>query len=220
MTSPILKAKDLEKSFDATKLLDGISLEIFSGKSYAIMGKSGIGKTTLLHILAGLESKDTGSLFIDEKKMSFQNSNQIRNKHIGFVFQSNNLLEDISCLENLLMPLKIARKKITSDVLKSAIDLLNQVGILGKAHTQARFLSGGEKQRLAIARALINEQKLIFADEPTGNLDRDNSEKIHQLLFDFVKNKNVALIIATHDTQLADLCDYKYLLKDGQLKPH
>lgn len=175
------------------------------------MGSSGEGKTTLLHILAGIAP-------FDEGKIQFLGKNQISPlaDQIGMIFQSHNLLEDFTLWENLLLPARILRKNI-SLLQKRAENLLHTVGLMEKKDMPIKFLSGGEKQRTAIARALICSPEIIIADEPSGNLDHHNSQIIHTLLLDMVRKEKKSLIVATHDRELASLCDEKYLLKEGKL---
>lgn len=206
----ILKAKGICKSFGPVNVLHNIDLQIETNESIAICGRSGEGKTTLLHILGTLESADKGEIEIMGKKISHQSSPHLRNRHIGFIFQSYNLLEDLTALENVLMPARIARMKID---LKKGLELLDRVGLLEKGQTLAKFLSGGERQRVAIARALCNDPSLILADEPTGNLDRANAKNFSELLFSLKKS----VILVTHDSELASLCDKRYVLKDANL---
>lgn len=206
----ILKAKNLYKSYPNTTVLNGINLEIAPGESIAICGRSGEGKTTLLHILGTLEEPDSGELEIKGEKLHYQNASIIRNQHIGFVFQSYNLLEDFTTLENVLMPARIARRP-TSRL--EGLALLRTVGLEDRADFSVKHLSGGEKQRAAIARALCNNPSLILADEPTGNLDRAYARKIGETLLKLGK----ALILVTHDPDLAALCNKQYTLANGLL---
>ena len=205
-----MKARKISKSFPKVPLLIDISLDLPPSQSAAICGRSGEGKTTLLHILGALESPDSGEIEIGGQRLTRANSAQIRNQQIGFIFQAYNLLEDFTTLENVLMPARIARKPISR---QKGLDLLAQVGLEKRADFPAKLLSGGERQRAAIARALCNDPNLILADEPTGNLDRANAKKIGELLLSLKKS----LIIVTHDAELAKLCDRQYLLKEGNL---
>jgi lipoprotein-releasing system ATP-binding protein len=180
------------------------------------MGASGEGKTTLLHILSGLENIDSGDIKIFNKN-KFTNS--LINERIGFIFQSYNLLDDLSVIDNILMPAKIKRADISmnSPSYKNAINLLQDINLSNKKNDLAIHLSGGEKQRVAIARAFCNNPDIIFADEPSGNLDNKNSKIIHDLLIDFSKKNKKTLIIATHDESLAKMCKRVFLLKDKKL---
>ena len=201
-------------------VLKGASLEVLQGTSVAIMGKSGEGKSTLLHILGSLEKPTSGEITICGLKTHETSLPLLRNTHIGFVFQSYNLLDDYTLLDNVLLPAKIARlpTKKGSPAYKRALELLEQVGLGHRAHFLAKLLSGGEKQRAAIARALCNDPELILADEPSGNLDSIHSQAIHQLLISLCKEHHKTLIVVTHDQALSSLCDKIYLLKDGILE--
>lgn len=219
MSEIVLKATNLHKTFkkpDPLHILKGINLEVKKQESIAIMGASGSGKTTLLHILGTLESFDNGSINILNNANL---TNKIRNNHIGFIFQSCNLIEDLTLLENVLMPAYIARKKTNPNTqsYKRALLLLKEVGLDERKHYLAKKLSGGEKQRATIARAFLNDPDIILADEPSGNLDFENSKIIHKLLIDSVKKYNKSLVVATHDKELASLCDKIYHLENGKL---
>ena len=209
----ILEAKDLTKSFEHPKkveILRGVSLEVEPKSSVAIMGTSGEGKSTLLHILGTLEAPTSGSLVIAGEHNP---TPEVRNRHIGFVFQAFNLLEDYTVLQNVMMPALIAGH----DAKKRALMLFERVGLSKRAAFPAKLLSGGEKQRVAIARALCNDPDIILADEPSGNLDHKNSQMIHKLLLDCVKEEGKALVVVTHSAELAALCDKTYQLIDGEL---
>lgn len=206
----ILKAQKIRKVYDQSIILSHISLSIQQGESIAICGRSGEGKTTLLHILGTLEEPDEGEIEIGGQKLTKSTAPSIRNQQLGFIFQSYNLLEDFSSIENVLMPARIKREKVGRE---KGLHLLSLVGLEAKADLPVKQLSGGERQRIAIARALCNDPHLILADEPTGNLDRANGQKIGELLLSLQK----ALILVTHDPELAKLCDRQYLLKEGQL---
>lgn len=215
----LLKATNIHKSYHhplEVNLLKGINLEVKGGESAAIVGRSGEGKSTLLQILGTLEDSCSGSLTIANQLVGSANKSHIRNQLIGFVFQSFHLLEDYSALENVLMPAKIARQKVGKQVLEHGYHLLEQVGLADRAQFSTKLLSGGEKQRVALARALCNNPKIIFADEPSGNLDSHTAELIHQLLLQFV-SEGKALILVTHDWNLAQLCTNQYELKNGML---
>lgn len=220
---PILSAIKISKRFlsqSSIEILKEVSLAIYPGESLAIMGASGEGKSTLLHILGTLEEPSSGELIIAGKSLAQHPSPLIRNQHIGFVFQSYNLLEDYTALHNVLMPALIAKKNIQkgSKAYERGCQLLEQVGLTHRMHFPCKLLSGGEKQRVALARALCNDPEIILADEPSGNLDHDTSEAIHQLLIHLVKEMNKSLIVVTHDHSLARLCGKKLILSDGYLK--
>ena len=208
----ILKACHIYKSFkkpEKTDLLEDINLQVEPKQTIAITGRSGSGKTTLLHILGTLEDADKGDLFINNEKITSKNKNVVRNKLIGFIFQSFFLLEDFSVIENVLMPSMIAKNNASKEY---ALHLLSLVGLQDKHKSKTKNLSGGEKQRVAIARALCNDPKLILADEPTGNLDRENSDKIIQLLCKICEECEKGLIVVTHDMLIANTCKNQLLL--------
>ncbi|NGX39711.1 MAG: Lipoprotein-releasing system ATP-binding protein LolD [Chlamydiae bacterium] len=215
----ILEAKEIIKTFPGTpptEVLRGASLTALENETIAIMGGSGEGKSTLLHILGTLDTPTSGSLLICGKQSSDYSQAALRNEHIGFIFQSYHLLEDFSALENVLMPLKIGRK-LSPTTEKRGRSLMKELGLQGKEDLSAKLLSGGEKQRLAIARALSNDPHLLLADEPTGNLDRHHSQEIQRLLLSKAKELGKALIVVTHDEEFAKQCDRILFLKEGAL---
>jgi lipoprotein-releasing system ATP-binding protein len=221
-TKTILEVIDLCKSYGdkkKTHILSNINLKINAKTSTAIMGASGEGKTTLLHILGSLEQKDKGEIFLSTQPLSTYTTTSLRGEVFGFIFQSCNLIEDLSTFENVILPARIARKDITknSDSYNRAKQLLSEVNLTKKENSIAKTLSGGEKQRVAIARALINDPKIILADEPTGNLDHTSSQAIHQLLLQCVKKYDKTLIVVTHDKELSNLCDKTLLLQNGDI---
>ncbi len=216
----ILVAKNIVKTFHdpvTVEVLKGISLEVKAGESIAIMGASGEGKSTLLRILGTLEKPTSGSVKLLQQDI--RNVNTFRNQHIGFVYQSFHLLEDYTIMENVLMPARIGRlcTKIGSKAYKRAEELLNFVGLSHRKEFYAKLLSGGEKQRAAIARALCMQPEILFADEPSGNLDHQSSNMIYDLLLSCVKNEGRTLITVTHDPKLAALCDRTYVIQGGLL---
>lgn len=218
----ILQARQISKKFLApveVDVLKGIDLTIHQGESIAIIGKSGEGKSTLLHILGTLEKPTSGFLEICGKDVSTASLPQLRNRHIGFIFQNYNLLDDYTTLDNVLMPAKIAHMPTHpgSAAHTRALMLLEVVGLSARAKFLAKILSGGEKQRATIARALCNDPDLILADEPSGNLDHANSQEIHTLLYRLTKEFNKSLIVVTHDQELSSHCGKTLLLKDGNL---
>ncbi|MBP6925066.1 ABC transporter ATP-binding protein [Candidatus Saccharibacteria bacterium] len=207
---------DGESKFDALK---GVSLKIEKGESVAIVGKSGSGKSTLMHILALLDKPTSGEILIDGKNtnnLKKREVNELRNKTFGFVFQQFFMNPKDSVLNNVLLPLKIAgvprskRKPMAEKALR-AVELTNKI------NNKANDLSGGQKQRVCIARAIVNNPKIIFADEPTGNLDSQTGQKVEKLLFDLNKKSDITLIIVTHDQSLADKCDRQIHIKDGRI---
>lgn len=222
MVPKILEAIDIEKSFyipQRIPILKKISIDVAPGDTIAITGRSGQGKSTLLQILGTLEPACEGSLSIAGQQVSSFNKSALRRDHLSFIFQSFHLLDDYSAFENILMPAKIARRSIAKGSLAHtrALELLEQVGLGNRAHLYSKLLSGGEKQRVAIARALCNDPSLIFADEPSGNLDKQTSSAIHSLLMNFVHQTNKALIVVTHDLELAAMCKTHYNLHEGTL---
>ncbi|EKE08689.1 MAG: lipoprotein releasing system ATP-binding protein [uncultured bacterium] len=208
----IFRATNISKSYGKLQVLKNVSLTLESGQSIAILGRSGEGKTTLLHILAKLEEPDSGQIEMGEKILSKANAHLIRRHELGYIFQSYNLLEDFTALENVLMPARIARIPAPKE---KGLKLLEDVGLASKADIAAKHLSGGERQRVAIARARCNNPHLILADEPTGNLDRENRDQVGRLL----KGLQQSLILVTHDPTLASLCDRQYVLENGSLFP-
>ena len=212
---------NLSKSFfvDNNKIdvLDNINISIKRGDLVALSGRSGAGKSTLLQILASLDTPSTGSIKYDDKLItSFNNSDlsNIRLNNFGFVYQFHHLLEDLTVIENILIPLEISNKSID----KSAVfQIVDEVGLSNRINHHPWKLSGGEKQRVAIARALINKPNFIFLDEPTGNLDEDNSEIIQKLLLDISRRYKIALITATHDSNFIKNFDKIYKIQDMNL---
>lgn len=222
---PLLHAQNLQKTFylpQPVHVLKGIDLTVYPGETVAIVGRSGEGKSTLLQILGTLETPCSGILSIGGQQVSRTNCSHIRNQLIGFVFQSFHLLEDYTALENILMPAKIGRQHThsSSKSRQHALELLDIVGLADRAHFHTKLLSGGEKQRVALARAMCNNPSLILADEPSGNLDRQTSHMIHEILLKFAHDQQKGLVIVTHDLSLAQLCDRQLELKNGQLIPY
>lgn len=218
----ILKARQISKKFITTapvEVLKGVDLDIHRGESIAIVGKSGEGKSTLLHILGTLEKPCNGTLEICGKDTLSASLPELRNQHIGFIFQNSNLLDDYTTLDNVLMPAKIARLPTHqgTPAYNHAFMLLELVGLKERAGFLGKLLSGGEKQRAAIARALCNDPDLILADEPSGNLDHTHSQEVHSLLIHLCREFNKSLIVVTHDKEFSSLCSQILLLKDGNL---
>lgn len=218
----ILEASGIKKSFYTPiqiELFKNINITVRQGETVAIMGRSGEGKSTLLQILGTLETPCEGQLKIGGETVSFFNKSKLRNKKLAFIFQSFHLLEDYTTLDNVLMPARIGRQQTApgSIVYERGCKLLDEVGLGHRKHFNTKLLSGGEKQRVAIARALCNDPDIIFADEPSGNLDRQTSRQIHDLLLSFARNHNKTLIIVTHDNELAELCSVRYNLVGGEL---
>lgn len=218
----ILSARNITKSFvEPTEfiVLKSISLELMRGQSIAIQGRSGEGKSTLLQILGTLDKPTSGELFLLGKKVSDDETADLRNRHVGFVFQAFHLFDDETVLNNVLLPASIAKEPIhkRSPHYERALYLLNEVGLSHRLHFETRLLSGGEKQRVSIARALIMDPEILLADEPTGNLDLKNANLIVDLLLQIVKKEKKAFVLATHSESFAFHCDERYELKEGLL---
>jgi len=214
-----LAAHELHRSFKIgarrIEVLRGISLEVKRGESLFLCGVSGAGKTTLLYTLAGLEKPESGEVFLDGQRL-YQNMSrdaELRNERMGFVFQSYFLLPELTALENTLLPGSIRRRQQP----EVAAQLLERVGLADRAHHLPSELSGGEQQRVAIARALANDPTLVFADEPTGNLDSANGNAVMQLLLELAREKDKTLVVVTHDQNLAGLGDRQVHIQDGLL---
>lgn len=218
----LLKAEKIRKEFlypSRTSLFDALCMDVFAGESVAIMGRSGEGKSTLLQILGTLEEPTEGKVFILGNEVKSHNAPLLRNRHVGFVFQSFHLLEDYTVLHNVLMPAFIGGQTIKkgSQAYERAHALLEKVGLSHRASYATKLLSGGEKQRVALARALCNDPSLLLADEPSGNLDAHTSQTIHELLIEFAKETQKALVLVTHNQELAALCNKTLHLSAGKL---
>ena len=213
----IISAKGITKSFGALQVLRGLDLEVAPGEVVAIMGASGAGKTTLLQILGTLLRPDGGSLSIDGTPVLSLSQKEIasfRGRRIGFVFQAHHLLPEFSAEENVMIPALIAGVS-GKDARAKARELLERVGLADRLSHKPGELSGGEQQRVAIARALVNSPAVVFADEPTGNLDSVTKDQIHALLFDLRRDLEQTQLIVTHDPALAALCDRTIHMRDG-----
>lgn len=213
----MLIAKGIHKSYGSLKVLKGVSLEVSSSEIVSIVGSSGAGKSTLLHILGTLDYPDQGVLEMDGKNLLALKGDQLarfRNEKIGFIFQFHNLLPEFTALENIQIPGFILGAK-ESDLLKKAKELAEILGISGRLDHKPSELSGGEQQRVAVARALINSPMVVFADEPSGNLDTANAKGLHQLFFRLRDELKQAFVIVTHNEELAEMADRKVQMKDG-----
>jgi lipoprotein-releasing system ATP-binding protein len=217
----MIKAVQIYKSFGDLQVLKGVNLEIKAGEIVSVVGSSGAGKTTLLHILGTLEKPDmkTGSSLeidgTDIMKLSGKQLNKFRNQSLGFIFQFHQLLPEFTALENVCIPAYIANTD-KSEAEKRAKELLSYLKLSDRMDHKPGALSGGEQQRVAVARALINNPKVIFADEPTGNLDSATAQDLHDLIFQLRKEFNQTFVIVTHNEELADLADRKLVMSDGK----
>jgi lipoprotein-releasing system ATP-binding protein len=215
----MITANNITKSFGNVQVLKGIDVQIPEGKVVSIVGPSGAGKTTLLQILGTLSRPDTGDVTIFNKHISTMKEKELarfRNTSIGFVFQFHNLLPEFTALENVCIPALIA-KQSRSNAEKKAKELLNFLGLDHRLHHKPDELSGGEQQRVAVARSLINDPLVIFADEPSGNLDTQNKQELHQLFFSLRDTFNKTFVIVTHDMHLAEMSDVLLRMHDGRM---
>lgn len=216
----MIKAKGITKSFGALQVLRGVDLEIARGEVVAIVGASGAGKTTLLQILGTLSTPDSGTVLldgVDPFSLKDRQLSAFRNAKIGFVYQFHHLLPEFSALENVMVPGLIAGKS-EKQARERALELLDLVGLAQRAGHKPSELSGGEQQRVAIARALANKPSVLFADEPSGNLDSATKEEIHKLLFHLRDTLGQTVVVITHDEGLAAMCDRALVMKDGLLQ--
>ena len=215
----MIKVSNIHKRFGELEVLRGVSLEVKKGEIVSIVGASGAGKTTLLQIMGTLLSADSGEVEIAGTKVLGLNEKrtaEFRNRHIGFVFQFHNLLPEFSALENVMMPALIGGTK-RKEAQQRAMELLGAVGLTDRADHKPAQMSGGEQQRVAIARALINRPSVIFADEPTGNLDTHNRDEIQRLLFEVREKFGQTIVMVTHDEHLAEMADRKIVMSDGAI---
>jgi putative ABC transport system ATP-binding protein len=223
MSQPIIQLQSVSKVYknagEEFAALKNVSLTISAGESLAIIGKSGSGKSTLMHILATLDKPTSGTMLVKEqdvKQLSAPQLARLRNKTFGFVFQQFFVNPRNTCLENVVLPLVIMGIA-PSERKKRGMEMLEMVGLADKAKQRANDLSGGQKQRLCIARALITRPGVIFADEPTGNLDTENGRIVTEMLFTLQKHQGITLVMVTHDPDLARLCQRLIVIKDGQI---
>lgn len=216
---PVIQARDIHKSYGTLGILKGISVDIYEGEIVSIVGASGAGKTTLLQILGTLDRADKGTLMIDGvdvQTLSPKATARVRNEAIGFIFQNHQLLPELTALENICLPALIRGQRL-SQVKEHALHLLDRLTLSERAKHKPHELSGGECQRIAVARALINSPKVILADEPSGSLDTKNKEELHRLFFELRAEFGQAFVIVTHDTELALQADRTITLQDGQI---
>ena len=217
----MISVKNISKTYNNKKVLDKIDLEIKQGEIVSIIGPSGAGKTTLLNIISTLDKPDNNTLSeliidkIDVTNLNDSKLSKFRNTQIGFIFQFHELLPEFSAIENVIIPAIIKGKNKESSI-KKAMEILDSLGLSKVINQQPSQLSGGEQQRVAVARALINDPKIIFADEPSGNLDSKSSELLHKLFFDLRKKHNITFVIVTHNKDLSNMTDRKLNLVDGK----
>jgi lipoprotein-releasing system ATP-binding protein len=215
----IIRVEQIYKSFGALQVLKGINLEVRKGEIISVVGPSGAGKTTLLMIMGTLEKADSGKIWIDEidlNRLSEKKLSDFRNQNIGFVFQFHQLLPEFTALENVMIPALIGNAK-RSEAEKNAKELLSLMRLTDRMEHKPAQLSGGEKQRVAVARALINRPRVVFADEPSGSLDSDNKAELHALFFELRDKLDQTFVIVTHDEQLASITDRTIHLIDGKI---
>ena len=215
----VLQAKNIHKSYGQLNILKGVDLNVDQGEIVSIVGKSGSGKSTLLHLIGTLDSADSGNLNIVGQPIANLSAKQLaafRNQHIGFVFQFHHLLPEFTALENVCIP-GFIRQEPRQSVEKRAKELLDYLGLTNRLSHKPTELSGGEQQRVAVARALINQPNIIFADEPTGNLDSSASKDFHLLIRQLCDDKKQTFVIVTHNQELADLSDRCLTMQDGIL---
>jgi len=218
---PIVEARDITKTYTIgdreIRVLDKVSLAVSAGEFLVVAGSSGSGKTTLLSLLSGLDKPSSGRVFLEEKDITDTSEDDLaplRNEFIGFVFQSFHLVPSLTALENVMFP---AELKHDSQARAKAADLLKRVGMQKRSANFPHQLSGGEMQRVAICRAIINHPKIIFADEPTGNLDSDNGQAVLDLLLEFQRERWTTLVLITHSLDIAEMADRVIVLKDGRI---
>ena len=217
----MLKAKGIHKNYGDLRVLKGVDVHIKAGEVVSIVGASGAGKSTLLHILGTLDQPDGGEVWINGVQTNHLKGDKLadfRNQGIGFIFQFHNLLPEFTAEENIIIPGLIGKKQLPA-LKKRARELGEILGIGGRLDHKPSELSGGEQQRVAVARALINEPKVIFADEPSGNLDSKSAESLHQLFFDLRKKFGQSFVIVTHNQELASMADRKLVMQDGIILP-
>jgi lipoprotein-releasing system ATP-binding protein len=219
VASPLLQAINIHKSYNSLNVLKGIDLTIEKSEIVSIVGSSGAGKSTLLHILGTLDSPDSGEVLFDGELVSALGRNDLarfRNRHIGFIFQFHNLLPEFTALENVCLPAYLAGRT-EKEVRVRARELLAMMNMEHRAEHKPSEMSGGEQQRVSVARSLINSPEIIFADEPSGNLDTKNAQELHQIFFLLRKELGQTFVIVTHNDQLAEMADRKIVMRDGHI---
>lgn len=216
----MLEAKNIIKSYNSLEVLKGVNLVVNEGEIVTIVGASGAGKSTLLHVLGALDKPDSGEVLLKKEKISNLSSNRLaefRNKKIGFIFQFHNLLPEFTALENIIIPGLIGKRN-EKELKERASELLKILKLQKRSNHKPSELSGGEQQRVAVARSLINNPAIVFADEPSGNLDSKNAEELHQLFFDLRQELGQTFVIVTHNAELANMADRKLEIIDGVMK--
>lgn len=215
----MISINNIHKSYGSLEVLKGVDLEIKSGEIVSIVGLSGAGKSTLLHLIGTLDKADQGEILFNKQNISILSDKKLsafRNKHIGFVFQFHHLLPEFTALENVCIPAFI-NKISKQEAEKKALELLTLLGIENRIHHKPSELSGGEQQRVAVCRALINNPDIVLADEPSGNLDSASAKELHQLFFDLRDKTQQTFVIVTHNEELANMADRKLTMKDGKI---
>lgn len=215
----MLQAVDVKKSYDTVDVLRGVTVEIGEGEVVSIVGASGAGKSTLLHILGTLDNPDSGQVLFDGQNVTKFKSAELakfRNRHLGFIFQFHNLLPEFTALENVMLPGLLAGRP-EKQVKDRAIDLLTMLNLSHRLNHKPSEMSGGEQQRTSVSRALINSPKIVFADEPSGNLDSKNARELHEIFFKLRDMMQQTFVIVTHNDELAAMADRKIVMRDGVL---
>lgn len=215
----MLQAFDIKKSYDTVDVLRGVSVEIHDAEVVSIVGSSGAGKSTLLHILGTLDNPDSGQVLFDGQniaKLSRSELAKFRNRHLGFIFQFHNLLPEFTALENVMLPGLLAGRP-EKTVKDRAVDLLTMLNLSHRLNHKPSEMSGGEQQRTSVSRALINAPKVVFADEPSGNLDSKNARELHEIFFNLRDHMQQTFVIVTHNEELAGMADRKIVMRDGVL---
>ncbi|WKN44337.1 ABC transporter ATP-binding protein [Tunicatimonas pelagia] len=216
----MLRAENIVKRYRNLVVLKSIDLIVEKGKVVSIVGASGAGKSTLLHILGTLDQPDQGKVFLDDKELTKLKGAQLaeyRNRHVGFIFQFHNLLPEFTALENVCIPAYLANHTSDKEIKMRGTELLERLGLRDRMQHKPSEMSGGEQQRTAVARALMNNPSVVFADEPSGNLDSRNAEELHNLFFRLRDELNQTFVIVTHNEELANMADQKLEIKDGMI---
>ena len=216
----MLRAENIVKRYGSLVVLKSIDLTVEQGKVVSIVGASGAGKSTLLHILGTLDQPDQGKVFLGEREHTKLKRSQLaeyRNRHVGFIFQFHNLLPEFTALENVCIPAYLANHTSDKEITMRGTELLERLGLRDRLHHKPSEMSGGEQQRTAVARALMNNPSVVFADEPSGNLDSRNAKELHKLFFRLREELNQTFVIVTHNEELANMADQKLEIKDGMI---